>query len=99
MSTLDSVDDIDDESVYLLDVPGSGTVLVSSADTRVYGDRASENGAGFSSFIDGRHDYDGDGWPDLVVGDYFWDGVPDVDSSPQGRFYIYRGESGPPSGP
>ncbi|NOY28552.1 MAG: hypothetical protein GXP62_22080, partial [Oligoflexia bacterium] len=65
---------------------------------RVYDDRDRDPNSGFGSWMDGGHDYDGDGWPDLVVGDFYWDGEPGVDSSPQGRFSIYRGENGPVGG-
>ena len=52
----------------------------------------SETGLG-EAIIPG-HDLDGDGTPDLLVGENFWDGDPHILGAPFGRFMVYRGEVG-----
>jgi len=78
--------------VYLMDASTTGTHLVTEADIQLRTDEDIDSQAGFGSEISSGVDYDGDGWPDLVIGEWYWDGNPDEVYRPYGRLMVFRGE-------
>jgi len=90
------IDDIgyDTIRVNIMDVPTSGTHLVTEADIQLRTDEEVDVGGGFGVEISSGVDYDGDGWPDLAVGEWYWDGNPDEVYRPYGRLMVFRGAVG-----
>lgn len=62
-------------------------------DGLILSDPDSSGATGFGSSVLGGVDYDGDTWPDLVVGEYYWNSNPE-DSTPYGRINVFRGPVG-----
>jgi len=86
----------DGESTYrvdIMDAPTSGTHLVTEADMQLQTD---DYDAGFGVEISSGVDYDGDGWPDLAVGEWYWNGSVGGATyyHPYGRMMVFRGAVG-----
>jgi len=87
----------DNESTFRVDImaaPTSGTHLVTESDIQLRTDEDIDPEAGFGVEISSGVDYDGDGWPDLAVGEWYWDGDPDEVYRPYGRMMVFRGAVG-----
>ncbi len=80
--------------LYLLEPPGSGVVRFDEAESLLTGDEHIDPYAGFGISVLSGQDADGDTWPDLVVGEYYWDADPDAYHTPYGRLLVFRGEEG-----
>jgi len=84
----------DTTRVNIMDAPTSGTHLVTEADIQLRTDEEVDVGGGFGVEISSGVDYDGDGWPDLAIGEWYWDGNPDEFYRPYGRMMVFRGAVG-----
>ena len=79
--------------VDIMDAPTSGTHLVTESDIQLQTD---DDDAGFGVEISSGVDYDGDGWPDLAIGEWYWNGSVGGDTyyHPYGRMMVFRGAVG-----
>ena len=82
-----------DECVFLFDTPLDGVYNMTEFSGIIYSDRVTSYTRGPGASILGGVDYDGDSWPDLVVGEYAWNGDSEV-YAPLGRFMVFRGAVG-----
>ncbi len=76
--------------VLLMEPPASGVVSSADGEALLCSDEP-RGGELFGSSLVGGADWDGDGAPDLVIGEQGWAGTESGDLS-YGRFVIFRGE-------
>lgn len=80
--------------VRIYALPESGVVTLDEVERDITSDEGVDAYAAIGSAIIPGHDLDGDDHADLLIGEYFWDGDPEQDFLPFGRFMVFRGEVG-----
>ena len=86
--------DISGERLYIMEIPTAGTHTLHDPEFEVRPEESVDGYTGMGSYVEARFDLDGDGWRDLLVGEFYWDDDPTIYHHPNGRFHVFRGPVG-----